>query len=92
MEHHADFAIPINHDLTITASVGPDDGLGAIVGKAIALGWWVDPDAATDRAHEPTGTLYLIVDNRRPRPYWVKQADLVSVEIHDEHSSRTQPG
>jgi hypothetical protein len=81
MEHHADFALPISQSLKIETSVGPDDGLGPIAGQAIALGWWVDPGSASDPAHEPTGTLYLIVDERRPRPYWVKQADLTSIQI-----------
>ena len=83
MEHHADFAIPVNQPMQVEATVGPEDGLGPIAGRVIALGWWVDPSAENDPTHEPTGTLYLIVDNRRPRPYWVKQADLASVRILD---------
>ena len=81
MEHHADFAIPVEHDLNVTAAVGPDDGLGPLSGRVIALGWWVQPETADDPDHAPTGTLYLIVDERRPRPYWVKQADLRSVRF-----------
>ncbi len=81
MEHHADFAIPIQQDLRVTTGVGPDDGIGPIAGMVIAVGWWVQPETADDPDHEPTGTLYLIVDPRRSRPYWVKQADLLSVRI-----------
>lgn len=84
MEHHADFAIPIHQALNVTAAVGPNDGLGPIAGRAIALGWWVDPDAVTDPDHEPTGTLYLIADERRSRPFWIKQADLVSIEVRNQ--------
>ncbi len=82
MEHHADFAIPIHHNLRVAASVGPEDGHGPLEGQVIALGWWVQPEVADDPQHEPTGTLYLIVDERRSRPYWVKQADLRSIEIN----------
>jgi len=81
MEHHADFAVPVHHDLRITATVGPNDGFGPIMGRVIALGWWVQPETTADSEHEPTGTLYLIVDERRSRPYWVKQGDLASVRI-----------
>ena len=83
MEHHADFAIPVEHNLTVTTAVGPDDGLGPLAGRVIALGWWVQPETADDPEHEPTGTLYLIVDERRPRPYWVKQADLRTVKVRE---------
>jgi len=81
MEHHADFAIPVSQDLTVAATVGPDDGLGPLAGRVIALGWWVQPETADDSNHEPAGTLYLIVDERRSRPYWVKQADLATVRV-----------
>ena len=83
MEHHADFAIPVQQPMTAATRVAPDDGLGPIAGRVIALGWWVQPETADDPDHEPTGTLYLIVDERRPRPYWVKQADLQSVQMED---------
>jgi hypothetical protein len=79
MEHHADFAIPVTQHLEVETAVGPADGLGPIRGRAIALGWWVDASAADDPEHAPTGTLYLVVDDRRSRPYWVKQADLTVV-------------
>lgn len=87
MEHHADFAISVQQDVSVETGVGPDDGLGPIAGQVIALGWWVQPDAAGDPDHEPTGTLYLVVDERRPRPYWIKQADLRGIKInaHENH-------
>jgi hypothetical protein len=72
MEHHPDFSVPIGQRLEVETSVGPDDGLGPIAGQAIALGWWVDAGSTSAPAHEPMGTLYLIVDERRPRPFRVK--------------------
>lgn len=80
MQHHADFAIPITQKLHLETTCDPD-GKGPLVGLAIALGWWVDPDAAADADHEPTGTLYLLVDPKRPRPYWVSQSDLVDSRV-----------
>lgn len=74
--HHADFAIPVTHVLEVTTSSG-------VTGRVIALGWWVDPDAGADPDHEPTGTLYLVVDPSRPRPVWVPEGDLTSVRIGD---------
>lgn len=81
MLHHADFAVSVSQALDATTSVDPNDGQGPIAGRVIALGWWVDPGAADDPEHEPTGTLYLVVDDRRPRPYWVAQDDLLSVRM-----------
>lgn len=81
MLHHADFAVAVSQALDATTSVDPGDGHGPIAGRVIALGWWVDPTAASDPEHEPTGTLYLVVDDRRPRPYWVAQDDLQSVRM-----------
>lgn len=80
MEHHADFAVPVTQRMEVTTSADPEDGIGPIAGRVITLGWWVDdiPDAD----HEPTGVLYLVADERRPRPLWVKEADLMSVRIH----------
>jgi hypothetical protein len=75
--HHADFAIPIVQKMTVRTSTG-------IAGRVIALGWWVDPDAATDADHEPTGTLYLVVDPNSPRPLWVPQGDLVETTLIDD--------
>lgn len=68
--------------MEVTTSADPDDGLGPIAGRVITLGWWIDPEAKTDPDHVPTGVLYLVADERRPRPMWVKQADLMSVRIH----------
>lgn len=67
--------------MDVTTDLDPGDGLGVLQGRAIAFGWWVDPDAADDPGHESTGTLYLIVDERRPRPYWVAQSALRSVRM-----------
>jgi hypothetical protein len=49
----------------------------------IALGWWVDSDAIGVPDHEPTGTLYLVADERRSRPMWVRQSDLTAVRMID---------
>ena len=80
MQHHADFAIPIHQKVHLETNYDPD-GKGPLVGLAIALGWWVDPDAEKNPNHEPTGTLYLLVDPKRPRPYWVAQEDLVDTRV-----------
>ena len=77
MRHHADFAVPVTQPMEATAAGGD------IAGRVIALGWWVDPDAANRPDHEPTGTLYLIVDKRHPRPMWVAEGDLDSVHMVD---------
>ncbi len=77
MIHHADFAIPVTQRMEATADSG------RIRGRVIALGWWVDPDAAGRPDHEPTGTLYLIVDKRQPRPLWVAEGHLDEVRILD---------
>lgn len=74
--HHADFAIPVFQNMTIRTSSG-------ISGRVIALGWWVDPDASTDPDHEPTGTLYLVVDPNSPRPLWVPQGDVIETKVLD---------
>ena len=73
---HADFAVPVFQRLVVST----EDGLE---GRVIALGWWADPDAAHDPDHEPTGTLYLVVDEAQPRPVWVPQGDLVSATVLD---------
>lgn len=73
MRHHADFAIPVTQAMEASAAQG------SIRGRVIALGWWVDPDPADDPEHVPTGTLYLIVDERLARPMWVAEGDLDSV-------------
>ena len=86
MEHHADFAIPVTHAMHVTTTAQPDDGHGPIAGTVIALGWWVQPETAADLGHVPTGTLYLVVDERRPRPMWVREAHLASVRLADPPS------
>ncbi|MDJ0924088.1 MAG: hypothetical protein QNJ77_05955 [Acidimicrobiia bacterium] len=67
----------------MTTSAQPADGHGPITGRVIALGWWTQPETADDPDHEPAGTLYLVVDERRPRPLWVREGQLTSVEIND---------
>lgn len=81
MEHHADFAIPVTQVMEVTTAAQPGNGYGPIEGRVIALGWWVQPETAADPDHVPAGTLYLVVDTRRPRPLWVRQADLTSVRV-----------
>lgn len=81
MEHHADFAIPVTNNMQVETIADPGDGIEPIAGTVIALGWWVQPDADDDPNHHPTGTLYLVVDPRRPRPMWVRQGHLTSVSI-----------
>ena len=61
----------------------PADDIAPLEGRVIALGWWVQPETADDPDHEPVGTLYLLVDERRPRPMWVSQGDITSVRIED---------
>ena len=75
--HHADFAIPVVQHMTVRTSRG-------VSGRVIALGWWVDPDAVADPEHEPTGTLYLVVDPSSPRPVWVPQGDLIETTLIDD--------
>ena len=77
MIHHADIAIPDQQRILVTTNVDPD-GDGPLEGRLISLGWWVKPAAETDPAHEPVGTLYLVADPSRTRPYWVTQANLLS--------------
>ena len=67
--------------MRVTTVAAPDDGLGPIEGEVIAIGWWVDPEAADDPEHTPVGTLYLVVDERRARPMWIRQGDLSSVHL-----------
>ncbi len=81
MEHHADFAIPVTQEMRVTTTAQPDDDHGPIEGSVIALGWWVQPESAADPGHVPAGTLYLVVDERRPRPMWVRESHLTSVRI-----------
>lgn len=81
MEHHADFAVPVMQVMHATTTAQPDDEHGPIEGRVIALGWWVQPEMGADQDHVPAGTLYLVVDERRPRPMWVREAHLSSVRL-----------
>ena len=78
MEHHADFAIPLSQKLDVETCADPGDGGPTLAGRVLALGWLVDPDGG---GGEPTGTLYLVADQRRLRPYWVGQADLTAIRL-----------
>ena len=77
MIHHADFAVSVNQPIEATTRDG------RVSGRVIALGWWVDATTADDPDHEPTGTLYLIVDERHARPMWVAEGELGSVRVLD---------
>ena len=81
MEYHVDFAVPVSQKLDVETSVDPGDGKPAVAGRVLALGWWVDPAGSDGSDHVPTGTLYLVADQRRSRPYWVKQADLTAIRL-----------
>lgn len=81
MEPHADFAVALSQHLLVTTTADPGDGHGPISGHVISLGWWVQPGSGEDPTHEPAGTLYLVVDERRPRPMWVRQSALTSVRL-----------
>ncbi len=81
MELHADFAVSVSKHMLVTTTADPGDGIGPIHGQVISLGWWVQPNTDRDPTHHPTGTLYLVVDERRPRPMWVKQDDLSTVRL-----------
>jgi len=81
VEHHADFAVPISQKLEVETTADPGDGKPTIAGRVIALGWWIDPGTGNDSDHLSTGTLYLVADQRRSRPYWVKQADLTAIRL-----------
>lgn len=80
MEHHADFAVPINHRLYVETSRPHPSGTGTVSGQAIALGWWSDPEAGTP-GNPSAGTLYLIVDAAAQRPLWITQDDIISCSI-----------
>lgn len=72
--HHADFAIPVSQNVSVRTSSG-------VAGRVIAIGWWVDNSASDNPDHEPTGTLYLVVDPNSPRPLWVAEGDLVETTV-----------
>jgi len=71
---HADFAIPVAQHMTVTTTVG-------VSGRVIALGWWTDPDSANNPEHEPTGTLYLVVDPEHPRPQWIAEGSIETTTL-----------
>ena len=71
---HPDFAVAVSQPFSVTTSVG-------VNGAVIALGRWVDPDATSDPDHEPTGTLYLVIDETKERPLCIAQADISSTEL-----------
>jgi hypothetical protein len=54
-----------------------------LAGRVIALGWWVDQSASGNPDHEPTGTLYLVVDPTSPRPVWVTEGGLEETTVTD---------
>jgi hypothetical protein len=80
MEQHADFAVPVSQKLYVETALPHPDSSGTISGQAIALGWWVDPQAGSPD-NPSAGTLYLVVDPTAPRPLWVKEGDIVSCSI-----------
>lgn len=73
--------MPISQKLEVETKADPRDGKPTIAGRVIALGWWVKSGHADVDADGPTGTLYLVADQRRPRPYWVAQADLTAIRL-----------
>lgn len=77
MEHHADFAVPVAQLLTVETDYERPDG-GTVTGRVIALGWWV---GAPGEGEEPTGTLYLVVDETLQRPVWCAQGRLTAVRL-----------
>ena len=79
MDPHPDFAVAITRRLVLEAE--GDDG-ETVTGHALALGWYVDPDAGAS-GEPPVGTLYLVVDARHPRPLWVKQSRLTAARVVD---------
>lgn len=79
IEHHADFAVPINHRLWMETSVSHPTADGTLRGYAIALGWWVEP-GQTD-PDEATGTLYLIVDERGGPPRWIAEGNIQTTSL-----------
>jgi hypothetical protein len=83
MEHHADFAVPVTHRMWMRTSVQRRNGTGRIEGWAIALGWWVGPNVNEDGTPgEPTGTLYLIVDEHNPgAPVWIAQGNITETRL-----------
>lgn len=81
METHPDYAVPVTREMHAETCADPGDGLAPIAGPVVALGWWTTPRVAADPKDQPTDTLYLVVDPRRPRPYWIAEGDLTSVRV-----------
>jgi hypothetical protein len=79
MEHHADFAAPMSHQIWMRTRVNRRKGPGHIEGWAIAFGWWVDANVNADGTPgEPVGTLYLIVDQEDPGPpVWIAEGNIL---------------
>jgi hypothetical protein len=82
VDPHPDFAVALVRRLEVETSEPRPDGVGTVHGPAIALGWYVDPNAA-DSDGPPVGTLYLVADETLPRPVWVAQARLAAVRVDD---------
>jgi hypothetical protein len=83
MEHHADFAVPVAQRLYLETDYDRPDG-GKVAGRALALGWWVDPPGSDPAGGgEPIGTLYLVVDESLPRPVWVAQGRVTRTQLGD---------
>jgi hypothetical protein len=80
MEQHADFAVPVNHNLYVETSLPHPEGTGTVAGQVLALGWWVDPRAGSPD-NPSVGTLYLVVDPTAARPLWIKEGDVVSCSL-----------
>jgi hypothetical protein len=82
VDPHPDFAVPLVRRLVVETAEPRADGAGKVRGPALALGWYVDPDAAAS-GEPPVGTLYLVADETLPRPVWVAQARLAAVRVED---------
>jgi hypothetical protein len=82
MDPHPDFAVALVRRLAVETAEPRPGGDGHVRGPALALGWYVDPDAA-ESGEPPVGTLYLVADPTLPRPVWVAQARLAAVRVED---------
>ena len=80
MDPHPDFAVAVPQRLLLETNEPRPGGVGTVRGPALALGWYVDPDAGSS-GEPPVGTLYLIADETLPRPVWVAQARLTAVRV-----------
>ncbi len=70
----ADFAVAVTQQVEVTTKDG-------VNGRVIALGWWTESEVARDPEFLSSGTLYLVVDPKKPRPLWVPEGDLVAVRM-----------